>query len=333
MPTSRRLFCFISVLCLLTPALRAQDYTSIVVFGDSLSDTGNDADLTGAKYGIRVPGLVADYTDGRFTDGALTYPASYKYAGVWVEQLAAMLPHQPVVLDSLNGGSNYAYGFATTNEGTGNFTFGPGNVYSVTVDNVGLQISTYLATHPKIDHKTLFVVWAGAINILDATTQADVSTAAILEALDVEQLIQAGATDFIIPNLPPLGATPRLNGSPLTSVPATQASVLFNDTLAAALKIVEEYNRDRHISLFQLDVYSLFNKVIATPHRFKLTNVTASSQALPVDPDDYLFWDDIHPTTHGHHILAAAAAELIAEPRCKPDYFDRDTCHAFKDVH
>jgi hypothetical protein len=30
-----------------------------------------------------------------------------------------------------------------------------------------------------------------------------------------------------------------------------------------------------------------------------------------VDPDQYLFWDDIHPTTAGHHQIAAAAFDLL----------------------
>jgi phospholipase/lecithinase/hemolysin len=35
---------------------------------------------------------------------------------------------------------------------------------------------------------------------------------------------------------------------------------------------------------------------------------------MPVDPDTYLFWDDLHPTTHGHDIVAMTALESI-EPR------------------
>ena len=35
--------------------LHAQDYTSVVIFGDSLSDTGNVAHLTQEKYGVRNP--------------------------------------------------------------------------------------------------------------------------------------------------------------------------------------------------------------------------------------------------------------------------------------
>jgi outer membrane lipase/esterase len=108
---SALLFTFTAVLA------HAQDYTSIIVFGDSLSDTGNVADLTQAKYGVRIPGPYADYTDGRFTEGDDTIPAAQKYFGVWIEQLAAMLPSKPIISNSRNGGSDYAYGFATTCSG------------------------------------------------------------------------------------------------------------------------------------------------------------------------------------------------------------------------
>jgi outer membrane lipase/esterase len=40
--------------------------------------------------------------------------------------------------------------------------------------------------------------------------------------------------------------------------------------------------------------------------------VTASSQgAYTIDPDTYLFWDDLHPTTKGHEILAQTAAGIL----------------------
>ena len=140
-PMPRRLLCLLSaVLFTFTAVLaHAQQYTSIVVFGDSLSDTGNVAHLTEAKYGVRIPGPVADYTDGRFTDGADTVPAAQNYFGVWIEQLAATLPSKPEIKDSLDGGTDYAYGFATTGSGTGVFTFGPSDSLSVNVNNIGLQ--------------------------------------------------------------------------------------------------------------------------------------------------------------------------------------------------
>jgi phospholipase/lecithinase/hemolysin len=291
----------------------AQDYTSIVIFGDSLSDTGNVADLTQAKYGVRVPSPEFDYTDGRFTDGTDTVPAAHNYFGVWVEQLAATFPSKPVVKASLDGGTDYAYGFATTGGGTGVFTFGPSDELFVNVNNIGQQITDYLATKPRINDKTLFIVWGGAIDILNATSNKDVINAAVDQAANVQRLIQAGATQFIIPNLPPLGAVPRLNGSPTTSIPATQASVLYNLTLSAGLAIVRDFNPGRHLNLVQLNVFNLFNQIIKSPSTYALVDVTTSSQGIStINPDTYLFWDDLHPTTRGHNILAVTASKLIA---------------------
>jgi outer membrane lipase/esterase len=291
----------------------AQEYTSIVVFGDSLSDTGNVADLTQAKYGVRIPGPDADYTDGRFTDGTDTVPAAHRYFGVWVEQLAASFPSKPVVKASLDGGTDYAYGFATTGSGTGVFTFGPSDSLFVNVNNIGQQITDYLATKPSIHEKTLFIVWGGAIDVLNATSTSDVINAAVDQAANVQRLVDAGATQFIIPNLPPLGAVPRLNGSPTTSIPATEASALYNQTLSAGLAIVRKFNPGRHLNLVQLNVFGLFDQIISAPSMYSLLNVTGSSQGnYMINPDTYLFWDDLHPTTRGHNILAVTAAKLLA---------------------
>ncbi|MGC2637418.1 MAG: SGNH/GDSL hydrolase family protein [Acidobacteriaceae bacterium] len=291
----------------------APDFTSIVVFGDSLSDTGNVGHLTLDKYGVEIPGPYADYTAGRFTDGADTLPSAENYFGVWVEQLAATLPSKPAVVDSLDGGTDYAYGFATTGSGTGLFTFGPSDELSVNVDNVGQQITDYLATKPKITDKTLFVVWGGAIDVLYATTQDEVIDAGIDQILNIQRLVDAGATQFLIPNLPPLGSVPRLNGSPTTAVPATQASALYNDVLSGGVALLRFLDFDRHPQLSEMDVFSLFNQIVASPATYSLVNVTMSSQGMAVDPDTWLFWDDLHPTTRGHNILAVTAAGILTQ--------------------
>jgi outer membrane lipase/esterase len=295
----------------------AQDYTSIVVFGDSLSDTGNFADLTQAKYGVRIPGTYADYTDGRFTDGDDTLPRAQKYYGVWIEQLAAMLPAKPLIKNSLDGGTDYAYGDATNANGTATVTFGTSNAFSVNINNIGRQITDYLATSPGINDKTLFVVWGGANDLLDATSTDDIVKAAIDQAINIQRLIDAGARHFIVPNLPPLGLVPRLNGSPTTSLPATEASALYNQVLSASLSILCDFNRGKHLHLFQLDVFTLFEQIVASPSKYSLSDITTSSQGIAtIDPDTYLFWDDLHPTTRGHNILAVTAAKLLAAKDC-----------------
>ncbi len=310
-PRNPGLFAAILILSL-TAFAQAQNYTSIVVFGDSLSDVGNVTDLTLAKYGIPFPSPVGDYTFGRFTDGFDTAPAARNYRGVWVEQLAAMLPAHPVLAPSLSGGTDYAYGFATTAGGASPLTLGSAaNSPFVNVNNVGLQISTYLATHPRINSNTLFIVWAGAIDVLNATKPEEVVDAAIQQTENIQRLIAAGATQFIIPNLPPLGAVPRFKSMPTGALTATEGSVLYNVTLAAGLDILRFFSFGR-VHLRQLDVFNLFNQVIASPSAFALGDVTSMSQGnLAVNPDTFLFWDDLHPTTRGHNILALAADKLL----------------------
>ena len=308
-PSIRRCLSFIMAVCCLPCAMAvAQSYTRIVVFGDSLSDTGNVAHLAQAKYGQRLPGPLFQYTDGRFTDGADTLPPATLFTGVWVEQLAALLPGKPVVKNSLDGGTNYAYGDATTGAGTAVVSY---TVASVTVNNLGQQVTDYLATSPTIDSHTLFVVWGGANDLLSATAATDITNAANNEIAIVQRLIGAGATDIIVPNVPPLGATPRLNGNSLAAAQANTASQLYGVTLFTALAQLPAAYPGKTLHLFPLETYALFRAVIAVPGA-GLDNVTAASQGHPsVNPDRYLFWDDVHPTTTGHHLLAMSALQLL----------------------
>ena len=295
----------------------AQTYGSIVVFGDSLSDTGNDAALSKAKYTViaQVPGVASGYTDGRFTAGVDTTPAARNYQGVWVEQLAAKLAAHPAVVNSLSGGTNYAYGFATTAAGTSTLSYGPSNSLSISVNNMGQQVSDYLATRPTIPSNTLFVVWGGANDLLNAAASADIVNAVTRELALVQQLVAAGATDIVVPNLPPLGLIPRLNGSTATSVPATAAAQAFNQALAAGLTQLAAANAGRTLHLFPLDIYTLFNTIVGAPGTYGFTNVSSSSQGnTTANPDAYLFWDDLHPTTFGHSLIAAAAFNLLGTP-------------------
>jgi phospholipase/lecithinase/hemolysin len=295
---------------------QTRNYTRIVVFGDSLSDTGNVAHLTEAKYGVRVPGTIVDYTDGRFTDGYDTVPAAQNYFGVWVEQLAASMPSHPEVKNSLDGGTNYAYGFAFTGTGTSTLQLGGGQL-TVEVENMGRQVTDYLATHPKINNSTLFVIWGGANDLLHATSPIDIINAAVQETLDIQRLIAAGATQFLVLNQSPLGVTPRLNGSPATSIPANAAAALFNSWLATGLSVLHDFYPDRHVRIFPVNVFSLFTHIAANPSGFSLANITDSAQGnFAANPDNYLFWDDLHPTTRGHNLVSGAALKALAPPQC-----------------
>jgi phospholipase/lecithinase/hemolysin len=310
---------FFSVLLVLVVAVaaQAQQYTKIVIFGDSLSDTGNDAIVFDATYGFPFPSPIGDYTLGRFTDGPDTLPPAEHYFGVWVEQLAATLPAHPAVMPSLIGGTNFAYGYSNTFGGTTLFNL-TGTPYTIVVQNVGSQIDEYLATKPKIDSHTLFIVWGGANNLTEAVGATDAAgqivDGALAQVNNIQRLIHAGATQFLIPNLPDLGSVPRFNSSPTDSKAFHDATVLYNTTLDAGVSLLPILNFTRRLTIQKLNVYSLLRGIIASPASYGLVNVTDPSQEMPVDPDTYLFWDDLHPTTRGHNLLGQAALETI-EPR------------------
>ena len=325
------LLLFAAAACL--PAgLRAQStsspFSQIIVFGDSLSDVGNDADLSDSQYGIRFPGPDAytasgdssvDYTDGRFTDGSDTDPAATLYSGVWHEQLAKLFLNLPVATASLDGGVDYAFGGAETGPGRSTLSEEDGLV-SLTVDNIGQQLTNYLGAHTP-DPDALYIVWGGANDLFDdegdgmATYEATATKGASNISSYVQQLAEAGAKTFIVPNLPPLELTPDYLSDTTNGPLIKQATIDFCTDLANDLAAVQTTltGEGKPVTIYQLDVYSLFERLLVNQASYGFVDIKDSSQTASgsVNPDQYLFWDGVHPTTAGHFQLAAEAYTVI----------------------
>ena len=128
----------------------------------------------------------------------------------------------------------------------------------------------------------------------------------------VDQLHAAGAENFLVLNLPPLGNTPRYLSN--SNQAAINAEVVdFNNQLFAGMTALENTYAD--LSVQTVDTYGLFNQIVADPGSYGLDNVTDPAMTTTgADPDKYLFWDDIHPTAAAHALLAQAVAETIPEP-------------------
>ncbi len=262
----------------------------IVVFGDSLSDNGNAAIALGGT----LPG---NYAPNAFTDGPATTPATAGPFGLWIDQFAANagLPDpQPFLAGT--GGTNYAIASALT--GTTN------------PQDMGNQVAAFLlangGTAPPND---LYAIWGGANDILDGDNPL---TAASNLYDYILTLAGDGAKYFLWLNLPPLGDTPLVEAGGSTAVAeANEASALFDEAWATDLGLLSSDG----IEVVGVDVAGLFSQILADPGAYGFTNVNTPAQGLSVNPNNYLFWDDEHPTTAGDALVAnLALADLNAVP-------------------
>lgn len=263
------------------PVLAAFD--EVVVFGDSLSDIGN---ISAATIGI-FPG--ADYFNGRFSDGP-----------VWVETLAADLG-----LDASTrwnaGGTNYAYGGATTEGGTS----------SLVIRNIGNQIGRYNTSNTPTGNE-LFVIWGGGNDYFDG--QADVSIPINNLANYITGLAGAGAQTFLVPNLPPLGSVPDEFGNATLNARAAQHNALLGITL-------DGLETSLGVDIITFDVATAFDRILNDPAALGFTNTTDTGIDAPggIDTSGYLFWDGKHPTSFAHDLLANFAYQALF-----PGDFDDD---------
>lgn len=288
------------------PSLAAP-YSSVVAFGDSLSDTGNFAALTGGFF----PGPLSGYAPGRFSNGAVAveYLAASLGVGLINNAVGGARTGEPVgggydnyVSDS---GQLEPYGFVPADfDGTG----------------VGAQVAGYLGGHGGVaDQDALYFVWAGPNDyflpgsLLDP--QTDENAVANLQSA-ITSLYDAGARSFLIPNMADLGITPSLlEEGPLTAGYATLRSAEHNLELAEMLAQLDLTLAGARFHT--VDVFGLLNEAVLNPGQYGLTNVDSPCQSDPAcvgDPTGYLFWDEVHITTAAHQIVAGAfVAALVPE--------------------
>lgn len=268
-----------------------QNFERIYVFGDSLSDTGNVSQATGGTLPPSPP-----YGQGRFSNGP-----------IWVEYLASKLGLTP------NPRNNFAFGGATT-EITKNSDLGS------TIEAPGLlgQIEDFTAANPSANPNALYIVWAGANDYLGGATNPAVPLKNLSKA--VQSLAAVGAQHVLVANLPDLDKLPATLDSPSAST-LNNLTREHNSGLTKALNTLNQ-TLDPDTRITVLDVNFLFSQAIADPAKFGFTNVTTPclvNSTVCDNPDEFLFWDNIHPTTAGHQVLGklaffALTSESTPEP-------------------
>ncbi len=277
---------------------QAGPFSSLVVFGDSLSDTGNLSIATGGA----LPGTAQPYAAGRYSDGPL-----------WVETLASGLGLTGEASPYLAGGNNYAYAGART----GTDPSPPGVLAQV----AGIWGGAAAPNPFLADPNALYVVVAGGNDMRDARTllddagrQAAVGTAISNLSNAIAYLAASGARNVLISTLPDLGATPEAALLGLQAV-STDVSNQFN-ALVPALFALEGVFSNLNIEL--LDMAGIAANVRANPGDFGVTNTSLPCAGFAYSAGDScatsLFSDVLHPSAFAHVLIGQAALAIYGIP-------------------
>ncbi len=294
----------------------AATFSQLFVFGDSLSDAGNLFQASGGLLPQTPP-----YAQ-RFSNGP-----------VWVEYLADDLNLNPTLFTEFLAGGDPAEGvnFAFGGAGTG-----VANVVQPSLPPVGAlaQVNLFLSSSPLLqpDDDALYIYLAGGNDFAGSSAtpaQTNINVPLANTLLALQQLITAGAQNILVSNVPDISKTPRF--ATLSDAEEGVLSQLITDYNQALFDRIDLLALGApEVTFTKFDFNGLFLDAIANPGNYYLTNVTESCLSdyqFPFDlfynicgtPDSYLFWDDFHPTTVAHSIIANAAYIQLHEPEAVPE--------------
>lgn len=265
-------------------------WSSLVAFGDSLSDNGNVAAITGGA----VP--PAPYVGGRFSNGPVA-----------VEYMANALGL---------GLTDFAFGGAKTGTDlAGNDSY----LWSLGLNGTGMgaQLGMFAASlgGASADPNALYFVWGGPNDYFEPTMTPAMSATNVGSV--ISGLYALGARSFFVPNMPDLGRTPEFLGTPMAAT-MSGVSQAFNALLDAEILSLGLSLPDA--SFIQFDTSNFLAQVLDHPGDFGLGNVTTACidslacLTTPALQASTLFWDGVHPTTAAHEILGLAFVRAIPEP-------------------
>ena len=272
---------------------QAQSYNRLVVIGDSLSDNGNLYLATGGTTPASPP-----YFQGRFSNGP-----------TFAERLGFTTTN---FIGPVTGNINLAFGAARTDN-------------QAAPMGMRLQLSQYIARGGKFGSGDLVSVLGGANNLFQGIAAAGATSnptaafapTATAAAADITSIVgtiaQAGAGTILVTNLPKLSLTPQFRGTPGAPL-ADYGVTTFNAALQTGLAGVAASNTQTNI--IQMDLFKIGDVVANNPTAFGVSNVTQAcfnqvTLALCSNPDDYFYFDGVHPTAKGHAVMAALATDYL----------------------
>ena len=282
-------------------------FADMVVFGDTLTDVGNSL-----MYGSAVSGGF----QGRFADGL-----------TWIEYVQRHL-RLPELYASMNGGTNYAYGGATTDSDFIKSLDG--------VPSISEQVTEYLESMEELSPDILHVIMAGRSDYLRYVETGLVAeqegtgaggsanhthvyfTVASEVIRQVQRLYDAGGRQFLVGNVPSSisrGKDDDVYGTLLFGHNSFLSTEL--EVSSAELDSFQQTHSDT--TIYYVDVDHAFGCVDEHADELGFTNVKdpcrhSETEKGCANPFNYKYWDDVgNPTTHVHHYLSQVVLQAMYE--------------------
>ena len=327
-----RLLLFVGLWLSAASAMALPVYSTVYVFGDSLSDSGNVFQVSGGT----VPDPVY-YDQGRFSNGP-NY-ADRLWTSLGLAGNLAPRVYAPVAPQ----GTNYAFGGARSRYTTADLQAGtdlpPALGNTPTTGSLLNQVAFYQGDVSGLaDPEALHVFWFGGNDAADVlnvfgllgSVQADAYLAqAVSDATAaLNALVGIGVRKLLVIDAPDIGLTPRVREldatNPGTAAVATAIASAYNAGIEQALQGLASVP---DLDIIQFSSFDLMQEIVADPGAAGFTNAEAPCLVnffvLPPptgpvsecgNPQDYLFWDEFHLSAAGHQVLEQGILAAIPVP-------------------
>ncbi len=284
--------------CLIYSHTSYSQFSKVVIFGDSLSDTGNLASVT-----VSLP---PPFYQNRISNGPVAVDRLTELLGTYAKA-------------SLEGGDNFA--------------IAGGAILGDEIEDYNAQVNVFLnRVNYRADPDALYVIMLGGNDLRrirgdSSSISADTKISAVVNDLrtHTQRLINAGAKQFLIANAPNIGRIPETISqnlqNPGVAARAQAYTQRFNQQSKVMLTAVASSSNSL---IIQFDLYSAFEELIDNASSLGYTQTTVGCFQFITGSfhpdcvfglrfDRFVFFDNLHPTSSTHQRLGEAMyAALLA---------------------